>query len=34
VAGVLRTPLWLFLIVVAFAKTARYAALLWLIDLI
>lgn len=34
VAGLLRTPLWLFLIVVAFAKTARYAALLWLIDLI
>lgn len=33
-AGILRTPLWLFLIVVAFAKTARYAALLWLIDLI
>lgn len=33
-AGVLRTPIWLFLIVVAFAKTARYAALLWLVDLI
>lgn len=34
VAGLLRTPFLLFLIVVAFAKTARYAALLWLIDLI
>ncbi len=34
VAGLMRTPLPLFLIVVAFAKTARYAALLWLIDLI
>lgn len=34
VAGFLRTPFPLFLIVVAFAKTARYAALLWLIDLI
>lgn len=33
VAGFLRAPFWLFLIVVAFAKTARYAALLWLIDL-
>ena len=33
-AGILRTPIWLFLIVVAFAKTARYAALLWVIDLI
>lgn len=34
VAGFLRTPFWLFVIVVAFAKTARYATLLWLIDLI
>ena len=34
VAGFLRTPFVLFLIVVAFAKTARYAALLWLIDMI
>jgi membrane protein YqaA with SNARE-associated domain len=33
-AGIMRTPLWLFLIVVAFAKTSRYAALLWVIDLI
>jgi membrane protein YqaA with SNARE-associated domain len=33
VAGFLRTPFLLFVIVVAFAKTARYAALLWLIDL-
>lgn len=33
VAGFLRTPFLLFLIVVALAKTARYAALLWLIDL-
>ena len=34
VAGFLRTPFALFLIVVAFAKTARYAAVLWLINLI
>lgn len=34
VAGLLRAPFLLFLIVVAFAKTARYAALLWLIDAI
>ena len=34
VAGLLRTPFALFVIVVAFAKTARYAVLLWLIDLI
>ena len=33
VAGLLRTPFLLFVIVVAFAKTARYAALLWLINL-
>lgn len=33
VAGFLRTPFLLFLIVVAIAKTARYAALLWLVDL-
>jgi membrane protein YqaA with SNARE-associated domain len=32
VAGLMRTPFPLFLIVVAFAKTARYAALLWLVD--
>lgn len=30
VAGLLRTPFALFVIVVAIAKTARYAALLWL----
>lgn len=34
VAGLLRTPFVLFVIVVAFAKTARYAALLWLIQMI
>lgn len=34
VAGLLRAPLPLFLIVVAIAKTARYAALLWIVDLI
>ncbi len=34
VAGLLRTPFLLFLVVVAFAKTARYASLLWMIDLI
>ncbi|PKP69174.1 MAG: hypothetical protein CVT82_12240 [Alphaproteobacteria bacterium HGW-Alphaproteobacteria-4] len=30
VAGVLRTPLWLFGLLVAFAKTGRYVALAWL----
>jgi len=30
IAGLLRTPFWVFLIVVALAKTGRYAALLWL----
>lgn len=30
IAGFLRTPFWLFLGVVAFAKTARYATLIWL----
>lgn len=34
VAGVLRTPFVLFVAVVAIAKTARYAALLWLAGLI
>ena len=34
VAGLLRTPFVVFVIVVAMAKTARYAAILWLIDLI
>lgn len=29
-AGLMRTPFWLFLAVVAAAKSARYAALLWL----
>lgn len=32
VAGFLRTPFLLFLIVVGIAKTARYAALLWLVQ--
>ncbi|MFM1884938.1 MAG: hypothetical protein RL026_95 [Pseudomonadota bacterium] len=31
VAGVLREPLWRFVAVVAFAKGARYAVLLWLV---
>jgi membrane protein YqaA with SNARE-associated domain len=30
IAGLLRTPFWQFLIIVAIAKTGRYAALLWL----
>jgi membrane protein YqaA with SNARE-associated domain len=30
VAGLMRTPFWLFLVIVAIAKTARYAGLLWL----
>lgn len=34
VAGLLRTPFLVFVVVVALAKTARYAAILWLIDLI
>jgi len=29
-AGLMRTPFWLFLAVVAAAKSARYAVLLWL----
>jgi membrane protein YqaA with SNARE-associated domain len=29
VAGILRTPLWLFCLLVGFAKTARYLALFW-----
>lgn len=34
VAGLLRTPFALFVVVVAIAKTARYAALLWLAGLV
>lgn len=30
VAGVMRTPFWLFLALVAVAKTGRYAVLIWL----
>ena len=30
VAGVLRTPFWLFLALVAIAKAGRYAAVIWL----
>lgn len=30
VAGLMRTPFWLFLAVVAAAKTGRYATLMWL----
>ena len=30
IAGVMRTPFWLFLMLVAVAKTGRYAALIWL----
>lgn len=32
VAGALRTPFWLFLALVAIAKTGRYAAVLWLCE--
>ena len=32
VAGVLRTPFWLFLALVAVAKSGRYAAVIWLCD--
>lgn len=31
VAGVLRTPFWLFLTLVSIAKTGRYAVLAWII---
>lgn len=30
VAGVLRTPFWLFLVLVSIAKAGRYAAVIWL----
>jgi membrane protein YqaA with SNARE-associated domain len=30
VAGVLRTPIWLFALFVTFAKTGRYAVVGWL----
>ena len=30
VAGVLRTPFWLFTLLVGIAKTGRYAAVIWL----
>ncbi|MEM7427223.1 MAG: YqaA family protein [Pseudomonadota bacterium] len=30
IAGVLRTPFWLFLTLVAIAKTGRYAVVIWL----
>jgi membrane protein YqaA with SNARE-associated domain len=29
VAGIMRTPLWLFTVLVAVAKTARYVAVAW-----
>lgn len=32
VAGVLRTPFWLFTLLVSIAKTARYAAVIWFCD--
>ena len=32
IAGVLRTPFWLFLTLVAIAKTGRYAAVIWLCE--
>jgi len=30
IAGTMRTPVWLFLILVTIAKTGRYIALAWL----
>lgn len=33
VAGIFRTPLWLFLAIVSIAKSARYAAVIWLTGL-
>ncbi len=32
VAGVLRTPFWLFVLLVSIAKTVRYAAVIWFCD--
>ncbi len=32
IAGILRTPFWLFLSLVAIAKTGRYVAVMWLCD--
>lgn len=32
VAGVLRTPFWLFCVLVGIAKAGRYAAVIWLCD--
>lgn len=32
VAGIMRTPFWLFLALVALAKTGRYVALAWLLS--
>lgn len=34
VAGVFRTPFWLFLTLVAIAKTGRYAVVIWLCGLV
>lgn len=33
IAGLMRTPFWLFLLIVALAKTGRYATLMWLANL-
>ena len=32
VAGIMRTPLWLFTLIVGAVKTLRYVALVWLLD--
>jgi len=34
IAGVLRTPFWLFLLLVGIAKTSRYIVVIWLCDLV
>ena len=34
VAGVLRTPFWLFLLLVSIAKAGRYAVVIWLCGLV
>lgn len=34
IAGLMRTPFWLFLLVVTLAKTGRYATLMWLANLL
>ena len=32
IAGVMRTPFWLFLLLIAIAKSGRYAVMIWLLN--